>query len=1154
MKQLGAPSSVREITVDVSDISVSLESGWRGIDSARLTALKSCFENGEYGQNLLRKPSILHFAGQNLMCQDGLLKLADGKHTVRALQELKEALEANNALEASGNGIEYSEALMSVLTDGLPVTVLEFSDWDEDVSFAWAAGVHDTDSNKFKASSLKDLVDVVHRYQKRVPGGKFKETQDLLEQVYGTSRRMFVYRMVTAAKSMSPAVLALLAKSTIPNSHINENKFFMGSGGDVGKKLTDKGKMAVIEMADSDLLEGKAISKTSFASDYCTPVRHAEVWLATKRRDFGKLAELPMFCRIEAFLFTSRARQAILNCMRSGMRLDGNSDDQPGIDQCRALVKELTLLKTKPSGSESKPSTAAAPEGDALEASSPPAGDALEASSGSGSNEVGTLVIGAEDEVDPFEEVACAKTDMALTKLSYYESGNALLKTLPTVVMPSHRLVVMIDAPTSKAQIVVKLIDSAAATVKASPCKNWKVVVSVGSRPDLFACVNSKMGQAFPKTWVVNIQLTSGDKQNKRRKPAFLVVAVPPDSLEEMPYSVPALSARAGKGEKCRFRCMSSTCSFRPQEELDALLVDNNTLESLAADCEMNRDDMEWAPEDADAIGEADGDDDDDIVMPPPEVAARSFRVDVWPFAYCKDYYKHIINGICGATVPPNHFVYFTVTAHPAALLAARDANAEVHCVLDRVKVHSKAHGQDLLRESIHDAFYVEEKSRHQPASSTRRLLSKELFFMTVEADSLQTVMFADVVHDGSTPSWRANLDQAPSSPDLEEAVATLMAKEVEPGAILVKEDGAGGRAAHAGKAFKEGDEIVAARCLLFSSAQNVAEFLNGEGNTVLLEGPLVKIANVQTPDNDTTELFAVLVGVAMFIRDFRGKKARPNAVLKFSPGKGCNDGVLSFVVATRNACGIAAGGAILADFGESFRPHVVDSVPSAAAKRFRGALDVVFHKQLETATSGEPSEEPEPSNGASGEGAGAAVGETKPAAVGETMLATTGDYEFILKDGKTLVLRAIGAGNVRISPKSVLLMLTGGSVDVEANKAVADALHAFKFTKPKDLVVNYTSKTVVTLGEVIKSSGADKMFGHAAFTKGVPPPTFAVKKEMMYHPKEAEIALTVAAKASQKLTLMWAVTCLGGKISPKGVAIVPSGQITLKSGQDFVL
>ena len=121
-----------------------------------------------------------------------------------------------------------------------------------------------------------------------------------------------------------------------------------------------------------------------------------------------------MFKRVAAFLLTSRARLVLLNCMRVGVRLEGISDEQPGIDQCRGLVKELTILKTRPAtaGVDALGASSSNPDSDALGASLEPGA----ASAGSsGDPVVNTMAIAADAEVDPADEAATGETDMALS-------------------------------------------------------------------------------------------------------------------------------------------------------------------------------------------------------------------------------------------------------------------------------------------------------------------------------------------------------------------------------------------------------------------------------------------------------------------------------------------------------------------------------------------------------------------------------------------------------------------------------------------------------------------------------------------------------------------------------------------------------------------
>ena len=124
--------------------------------------------------------------------------------------------------------------------------------------------------------------------------------------------------------------------------------------------------------------------------------------------------------------------------------------------------------------------------------------------------------------------------------------------------------------------------------------------------------------------------------------------------------------------------------------------------------------------------------------------------------------------------------------------------------------------------------------------------------------------------------------------------------------------------------------------------------------------------------------------------------------------------------------------------------------------------------------------------------------------------------------------------------------------VHIFTNGAIGDApagqsdLRRFKFEKPKEAVVDATSKKIATLGEFIKTTSADKLYAHASLAaKGVPPAVFAVQKSMCYTAAggsaSEETAAIKCASESQKLNLLWAVACV-------------VGQIVMKKGEDFVL
>lgn len=143
------------------------------LDTSRVQELRASFLAGDYGKNILKKPSLLNFAGRQKLGTDGNWLLCDGKHTIAALKGLAEehrlvlatmktraadaALEAP-ALEAlapeaqpDATGAKpdalgahpWSDELVSVINDGIDVCVVEFDEDDPDLVLAYNAQAHD---------------------------------------------------------------------------------------------------------------------------------------------------------------------------------------------------------------------------------------------------------------------------------------------------------------------------------------------------------------------------------------------------------------------------------------------------------------------------------------------------------------------------------------------------------------------------------------------------------------------------------------------------------------------------------------------------------------------------------------------------------------------------------------------------------------------------------------------------------------------------------------------------------------------------------------------------------------------------------------------------------------------------------------------------
>ena len=60
------------------------------------------------------------------------------------------------------------------------------------------------------------------------------------------------------------------------------------------------------------------------------------------------------------------------------------------------------------------------------------------------------------------KEKASRKTDADLERLQYYDSVSELIRCLPAIVHPSHSVLFMVEAPTSKLRVILEMIDYAA--------------------------------------------------------------------------------------------------------------------------------------------------------------------------------------------------------------------------------------------------------------------------------------------------------------------------------------------------------------------------------------------------------------------------------------------------------------------------------------------------------------------------------------------------------------------------------------------------------------------------------------------------------------------------------------------------------------------
>ena len=92
--------------------------------------------------------------------------------------------------------------------------------------------------------------------------------------------------------------------------------------------------------------------------------------------------------------------------------------------------------------------------------------------------------------------------------------------------------------------------------------------------------------------------------------------------------------------------------------------------------------------------------------------------------------------------------------------------------------------------------------------------------------------------------------------------------------------------------------------------------------------------------------VWAVFVGIAQSIADYRGHRPSPNCALRFDPSKGFNSDSLSVVISQRNGVGVAPGAQLYLNFGLDFDCDAARQVVARDDNVLRGALDLVFESQ----------------------------------------------------------------------------------------------------------------------------------------------------------------------------------------------------------------
>jgi hypothetical protein len=153
------------------------------------------------------------------------------------------------------------------------------------------------------------------------------------------------------------------------------------------------------------------------------------------------------------------------------------------------VVVELDKLKVLP---KAEAGSAASP-GHSLDPASAVAGAPGHGLDAASTNSMSAPVL-EEEEPDPTKDAAMKKTDIALGKQQYYSSLQEMQRCLPAIVHPSHSVMVLVEAPTSKLRVVLEMLEQAKSVAEVLTTKQVCIAIPSGLRVDLLSAVANKAG------------------------------------------------------------------------------------------------------------------------------------------------------------------------------------------------------------------------------------------------------------------------------------------------------------------------------------------------------------------------------------------------------------------------------------------------------------------------------------------------------------------------------------------------------------------------------------------------------------------------------------------------------------------------------------
>ncbi len=603
-------------------------------------------------------PSLSIAAEAMPSAEDGKSLRNNGKHFVSALsraaakfngdsRETSEQGGLSPACAAEPGGVSPAEwansELVRVFTEGLLMDFISYTDDTRTVQIAIQCVSHEAEQNRFQPSTISDKVGVMMKMFVQ-SGRDWSAAARALTSILGDSKRSTIQRWICLARDLDDEVREHIncRRKDTNQAYIVGNKFLVGKGEETRYKLSARyAAVALDRLYDKQDL-GVSVTASEFAQTYCLPFKHLETWERAMVKTFGVSATgYAGFSRVVKGLQNEQGRVKLLSCVQQRIPLGGapgSNAKNAGVEECRTIMQEMekmkagtaTVMPTGPASSDGGAAPLDMPLGGGM---SPQSEDGPAAACPPDEDDgiVSDILEVKPPVEDPVLEKARSLAQQELSHIAVFCKRDAFIADITKRLGPSHKAIVFLEAPTSKAKVIhefLKLRDHFPG--------NFCLWLPVGVRLDLLAAMLALVQKVWPKRQGFVIQI-GYDKQTVRTKPSYAIYM----PLENNDTSVPTLLSFAGcraKASECiRLRCNDQDCKHRgaaaacPPADEDA-------------NAEFHEDDLEFMEPEFEMEEEDDNADEEDVKESKTQEGGGKVCLNVFPFAHPIAFYERILS------------------------------------------------------------------------------------------------------------------------------------------------------------------------------------------------------------------------------------------------------------------------------------------------------------------------------------------------------------------------------------------------------------------------------------------------------------------------------------------------------------------------------